>query len=268
MARNKLAKIVVFIMLIFTIPDLIIHFVFLDLRSDLLLTIPMVGEAISEGFNVTFAIVILTALTYGHKKEKPIFYLIVGSILFYVSQLHDFLDEFFVLSIPSIAFEVFAFPLALIFATIGIFTSQQYEKKLNDENEKLKVLYREMSQTDSLTGLYNTRRFYESVPIDIEKSHSENCAMTLMILDVDDFKMVNDTFGHVEGDRLINKLGKLIKSEFSSSHHRYRYGGEEFVVVLPEVDIDLGIEMAEKFRKKFSQMTFHVDGHTYQKPSV
>jgi len=251
-------------LIVFTVPDLIIHILFFSIRADVLETFPMVGEAISEGFNVVFALAIIIAICNGFEKDKPIYHLITGGVLFYISLLHDFLDEFFVLTVPSIAFEVFAFPLALIFATIGIYKSQQYERSLYLDNERLKLQYKEMSITDNLTCLYNTRYFYDTVPTEIETMLHENRPLSLLILDIDDFKLVNDTYGHLEGDRLIEYIGKQIKTEFSS-YQCYRYGGEEFIVVLEDVDLDRVYEMADSFRMKFASDIFYIDGESYQK---
>lgn len=265
MKGNRYGNIVLTLLIIYTAIDVTVHLLLFTVRPDVLATFPMVGEAISEGFNVVFAIAILLILGYGYEEGKPYIHLVIGAFLFYISQLHDFFDEFFILSIPSIAFEVFAFPLALIFATIGIFKIQKYQKKLFDDNETLKIQYREMSITDGLTKLLNTRHFYEIVPLELDVMRLQSRQLSLMLMDIDDFKSVNDTYGHLEGDRLINYIGKMIRDEFSADYQCYRYGGEEFVVVLKDVEFDAGIRLANDFRLKFSQEVFNADGSEYQK---
>jgi len=265
MTRHKLGNAIAFILALYTIIDVSIHIRFIPIRSDVLATFPMVGEAISEGFNVVFAIVILLILSYGYKKGRPILTLILGSSFFYISQLHDFFDEFFVLNIPSIAFEVFAFPLALIFAAIGIYATQRYQNKLNEENETLKVLYKNMSITDSLTGLFNTRHFYDTVPVVISETLNRQGTLSLMILDIDDFKEVNDTYGHLEGDRLISFIGGLIKEHFDEGDNCFRYGGEEFVVVLKNLDVEKAMKKASIFKDVFGDKIFSIDDITYKK---
>lgn len=253
------------VILAVTLIDTVIHILLLDIRPDVMATFPMVGEVISEGFNVIFAIVLLLVLGFGYEKGKPRLYLMTAGSFFYISQLHDFYDEFFVLSIPSIAFEVFAFPLALIFATLGLYKALMHQRGLNEDNERLKLMYRDLSITDMQTGLYNTRHFYDTVPELIKRYKTSGRSLVLLIMDIDDFKMVNDTYGHLEGDRLIERLGNFIIDHFSGDCLSYRYGGEEFVVVLGDTSVDEAVEKAESFRQQFSQLAFDNEGQTYSK---
>lgn len=265
MDKHVFRCLIIMTVVIFTVPDVLIHMVFVPLREDMLMTFPMVAEAVSESFNVIFAIAIMILLGLDYEKGKPIFYLIIGSILFYISQLHDLFDEFFLLEVPSIAFEVLAFPLALIFAALGIREAQKYQRRLYQDNEQLKMKYKELSMTDNLTRLSNTRCFYQFVPKLIADNQAKNQPLTLMVIDIDDFKHVNDTYGHVEGDRVIEYIGGLINKEFAGAHQCFRYGGEEFVIVLENEGLETSVELANRLREQFAKKKFHTSTATYHK---
>lgn len=266
MKKHAIGISLVFFVSLFTIIDTGVHIAVMEVRPDMMATWPMVGEIISEGFNLVFAMVILVFLGFGYnKKDKASLLLNISAVLFYISMLHDLLDEFFVMTVPSVAFEVIAFPFALVFCATGIYLTQKYQNALFADNERLKLQYLEMSNKDSLTGLYNTRHFYDHVPNLIEKYIVEDRPLTLMMVDIDDFKIVNDTYGHLEGDRLIGHLGEMIRGAYEKEYLCYRYGGEEFVIVLDGVNLELCIKYANGFRESFSQVAFMAEDSSYHK---
>lgn len=265
LSKRRLGGTILTIVLVLTLLDTGYSWLTMPVREDVMKTIPMIGEVISEGFNVIFALTIMVFLTYGYEKGKPFYIPIFASILFYFSLLHDFFDEFFIMSIPSIGVEVFAFPFSLILAALGIYQLQGYQKKLFQDNEVLKESYQRLSVTDSLTGLYNTRHFYDHVPDLIKQTSTDKQLLVLMLLDIDDFKQVNDTYGHLEGDHLIAAFAKAIIKSFGQDFLCYRYGGEEFVVVLEGVSIETSKEKAEDFRERFSKMVFEIGEEKYSK---
>jgi len=117
------------------------------------------------------------------------------------------------------------------------------------------------SVTDNLTGLYN--RFFLSEFIEKEMSSSRRYGgvFSLMVLDIDNFKTVNDTFGHLSGDGVLRALGGILKEQTRASDVVARYGGEEFVVVLTHADINIGLVAAEKLRRSVEVYAFPgVDG--------
>ncbi len=103
--------------------------------------------------------------------------------------------------------------------------------------------------TDRLTGLYNVGFFYKSLDYEIERSMRYNCAFSLVLIDVDNFKEVNDTYGHLTGDRVLQGIAKVIKSSIRGTDVPARYGGDEFVVILPGATADGAIEVAERIRE-------------------
>lgn len=121
-------------------------------------------------------------------------------------------------------------------------------KKAEFELLERERIYREMSITDALTGLNNSRCFYEKLDQALESSRRYNHCFTLCFLDLDDFKRVNDTYGHMVGDRVLETFGSLIKAGLRSTDSAFRYGGEEFAILLPSTNIDGAIKLADRIR--------------------
>lgn len=112
--------------------------------------------------------------------------------------------------------------------------------------------YRELSRTDALTGLLNTRTLWEHLLHEIARAKRYGRPLSLMVLDCDDFKAINDRFGHLEGDRVLIELAALIRACERGSDSAYRYGGEEFVILLPETAATSAMQLAERVRARFA----------------
>ena len=92
----------------------------------------------------------------------------------------------------------------------------------------------ELSITDGLTGLFNHRHFYSVLSKELERAHRYNRPFSLIVLDLDNFKQCNDQFGHIEGDNILRIVGETAKELLRTTDSAFRYGGDEFVIVLPE----------------------------------
>ena len=121
------------------------------------------------------------------------------------------------------------------------------EEALRESEER----YRTLSLTDTLTGLFNTRHLHERLPAEIERAQRYNRPLSLLVLDCDHFKRINDTFGHLEGDRVLQGLAGVIRDCLRRSDSAFRYGGEEFVVLLPETELTAARLLAERLRMAF-----------------
>lgn len=121
------------------------------------------------------------------------------------------------------------------------------EAALRESEER----YRTLSLTDPLTGLFNTRHLHECLPAEIERANRYTRPLSLLVLDCDHFKRINDTFGHLEGDRVLQALAGVIRDCLRRSDSAFRYGGEEFVVLLPETDLTAACQLAERLRHAF-----------------
>jgi diguanylate cyclase (GGDEF)-like protein len=111
------------------------------------------------------------------------------------------------------------------------------------------------ARTDSLTGLFNFRHFLDLAKKEIERTLRYNHTLSLIIFDIDHFKAVNDTFGHQAGDQVLETIAVLGRQLFRRIDIIGRYGGEEFVVLLPETPVDITKEVADRFRKAVELQT-------------
>lgn len=117
-------------------------------------------------------------------------------------------------------------------------------------------LYRELSITDGLTRLYNSRHFFGRAREEIERCNRYTSPLSLILLDVDNFKVFNDSYGHIDGDRVLAGLANVIRDEIRGVDSAYRYGGEEFIVLFPETEPEEASIVAERIRRSFEQTTF------------
>jgi diguanylate cyclase (GGDEF)-like protein len=120
-------------------------------------------------------------------------------------------------------------------------------------------LYREMrhsAHTDGLTGLYNRRYLYQELERELARSRRYGHPLSLVICDLDNFKMYNDQYGHLAGDDLLRELGEMMNSYIRKSDTAFRYGGEEFAVILPHTDQGSALVLAERLREAINQKSF------------
>ncbi len=124
---------------------------------------------------------------------------------------------------------------------------------LKEMEEKL----RELTITDNLTGLFNKRHFNVILENEMARAKRQNSPLSLLFLDIDKFKSFNDTYGHVEGDVCLGKLGKIINHSLRSHVDTgYRYGGEEFTVILPGAEAKVAKRVADRIKKGFKECRF------------
>ncbi len=114
----------------------------------------------------------------------------------------------------------------------------------------------ELSYTDSMTGLYNYRYFYKRLTEEILRAKRFERFLALVIFDIDEFKIINDTHGHQTGDHILKQLGMLIHNSVRSIDIVSRYGGEEFCVIMPETDKASCEQFMERLRLKISEFEF------------
>src|SRR6185295_5580251 len=105
---------------------------------------------------------------------------------------------------------------------------------------------RTMAYRDSLTGLYNHRYFYEQLSHEVERSIRYAQPLTVLLMDMNNFKDINDTYGHIIGDKFLSLVGQVIARQIRGSDIGARYGGDEFVVILPNTAIDEARSTSEK----------------------
>jgi diguanylate cyclase (GGDEF)-like protein len=126
----------------------------------------------------------------------------------------------------------------------------------NDDLQKTNERLVEMAVRDGLTGLYNHRYFQEALALEVVRSLRYDHMFSLLFIDVDNFKHYNDTYGHLEGDRLLIKLSHKVKEQLRGSDILARYGGEEFVIILPETTRENAAQIAEHIRNCVAEFPF------------
>ncbi len=129
----------------------------------------------------------------------------------------------------------------------------------------------ELSRIDELTGLLNYRVLIEKIDEEIRRKLRTGREFSFIMIDIDDFKRVNDRYGHLEGTRLIAQMGPLLKSacRTGSTDTCFRYGGEEFSILLAETDINEALAVAERVRRSVEEYPFTLKvSHPYEKVTV
>jgi len=121
---------------------------------------------------------------------------------------------------------------------------EQKIRQLTQDNEELRT----RATVDELTGLLVRREFVARFGKELSRSHRYDLGLGLLMIDVDRFKSVNDTYGHPAGDQILKELGRSLRDSIRQSDMAGRYGGEEFVVLLPQADIASTLEAAERLR--------------------
>lgn len=133
----------------------------------------------------------------------------------------------------------------------------ELERSLKDANEEIRIL----SITDPLTGTYNRGYMTERLPQEIKRARRYSRALSIILCDIDHFKKVNDTYGHLVGDRVLKDFAQCIRHSIRQDvDWTARYGGEEFLIVLPETDVNGASVMAERLKSELSQRVTETQG--------
>lgn len=129
-----------------------------------------------------------------------------------------------------------------VIENIDNLSNEDIYAKINSLNELL--------VKDTLTNIYNRRFIEDRLPVDILKSNSANTTISVVMCDIDFFKKVNDTYGHLAGDEVLKVFASILQENIRKSDWVARYGGEEFLIVLNGADKNKAVEIAERIRQK------------------
>ncbi len=136
-------------------------------------------------------------------------------------------------------------------------------EKLTMELEEKNRILANLANIDGLTGIYNHRYFQNSLEQEIERAARTKTSIALLLIDIDNFKKFNDTYGHQTGDFILTEFAKILERNLRKYDLLARYGGEEFVIFLPDTDSETGMLVGEKLRKAIDEYSFEDNGAEY-----
>lgn len=179
-------------------------------------------------------------------------------------KLHQFVSAY---SIPGFR-EFIIFTPAFFAMGLALYAVKQIEE-LEAEVRKRRATedaliesekrFRNLSITDELTGLYNVRYFYNKLDVEIERANRYSTPLSIVFVDINDFKNYNDKYGHLEGDHVLRRIAQTIQSCMRVPDSTYRYGGDEFVGILPEAREPAATVVAERIIELVKDLTFSPD---------
>ncbi len=123
------------------------------------------------------------------------------------------------------------------------------------ENVRLLERTRELSVTDEMTGLYNRRYFYEALEKEIDRTRRYGRSFSVVMIDLDGFKEYNDRFGHINGDAVLKSMADTLKSSLRKSDMGFRYGGDEFNIILPATDAKKAADIIDRLRSRWLRVS-------------
>ncbi len=138
----------------------------------------------------------------------------------------------------------------------GILVDNTTKRMAYDQLRKSRERFRYLANHDGLTGLFNTRYLYKSLERLIEESNENGESLSLIFLDMDNFKHVVDTYGHLHGSQALKEVAETLKENLEEPAYGVAYGGDEFVLVLPDTDRDAALELAEKIREMIQKTPY------------
>ena len=133
------------------------------------------------------------------------------------------------------------------------------ERSLLDQQEKIIKKLERLTIEDSLTGLYNSRHLFDQLDIEIKRSDRYLHSISLMFIDVDNFKSINDTYGHMIGDKILSLIGKRIRTSLRANDTAYRFAGDEFTIMLPETKLNEAKIIADRILANFAHNSLTID---------
>lgn len=131
-----------------------------------------------------------------------------------------------------------------------------YHRELRKKNAELELL----SNTDALTGLANRRHLLQLAEVELLRAEQDGTPLSLIMVDIDHFKHINDEYGHLVGDQVLRRFAAVLRGNLTRGEITARYGGEEFALLLPECTLDEAIHIASRYRTRIVEMRHDVAG--------
>lgn len=216
-------------------------------------------DLFSEIFLLAFVLFLLWVnikLTNKNTKTHRLFY---GLCLLLVGHVHDLIDELISISpaVFALILENIATDIGILLVALGLYHwSKDYKNQVN-LLQKQKLALTSASNTDAMTGLYNRRFLNNEFKTELAATNLNTTPYTLLMLDLDNFKKFNDTFGHMQGDQLIKYAADVIKNSVRQGDYAFRYGGEEFLLVI-QGNLDISRRIAERIHLAYRNQHYQV----------
>lgn len=215
------------------------------------------------GFALYLICVVPLAFYIPYKHMRTSMILSVITVVMFTGLKYYASAEWFVpyrtpdLSVPAIntvyiANGIISFIMLLVLSLIYNISSKRAQKSLQKKNEQL----RELAYTDPLTKLQNRRSMFISIKESFELCEKNSKAFSILLSDIDDFKVINDTHGHNCGDMVLKEISRIFKENVPENASVCRWGGEEILVLLPDCELEEGAEIAEGLRKLIEAVAF------------
>ncbi len=139
----------------------------------------------------------------------------------------------------------------------------------NQELQRMNEIFQQLSITDGLTKLHNHRFFQDQLPREMKRADRTNSRLCLILIDIDDFKKLNDRFGHAAGDHVLRRVAEIMNECIRDTDLLARYGGEEFALLASQTDLEGALYLAERIRRAISRARFSLtDGDRTHKLSI
>jgi diguanylate cyclase (GGDEF)-like protein len=200
-----------------------------------------------------FIIPVFLTVLFGQKRITSVI-TIINCILLVLSTIHSAMFNMSIFFFLNVAVAITLLISAYLISNVLI----EYNKANSDyiySSYKTQLSLNEQARNDSLTGLYNQKTFQSLLKGSMEKAKIQKSPMSLAIIDLDDFKEINDTFGHLEGDQVLLHFTDLIKQQYHDNEaYISRYGGDEFAVIFPKASKELAFLRLEALRQRCRQV--------------
>ena len=204
------------------------------------------GLYCGNGYFFLVDIAIIISLFQGKNRLRYIFAATI--ILFILLLLEAFYPQVFTrLNTKQCSANIFLSFIVTVFASIFLLTL--FVSQLEKQKNEIEIL----SKEDFLTGVFNRRGIFEKLNYLIKASGKNDFLFSIILIDIDNFKMVNDNYGHLNGDIVLKEIAKRISESLRGGDILGRWGGEEFIVVLPYADLKNAVYIAERIRRNIKK---------------
>lgn len=205
----------------------------------------IISGANTSGYKILFLFIIITTTIQSGLKQGMIFALISSLIILVVDIVY----------MPNVEINRY-FENDLILVGVFFLTAWPLGFYVKIEGEHIERL-KDLANEDGLTGVYNHRYFFDALEKELENSKENKQKLSVIFIDIDYFKNYNDLYGHQEGDKVLKKVGSILKDNIRVGDTVARYGGEEFAIILPNTDEAIASDVAEDIRKRIEREYFY-----------